>query len=271
MLERQSLRPHHKRNFIAQEAGMLFGFDLSELFVFPFRDSESRKHFLVGCFIFLAGFVIPILPWLIASGYNAILMRQVLNGEKPHLVPWENWEALLKDGAKLFGIRLVYSSPLILLLVPILLLSFAFPFFSLFAQNGDSQNVGTAYFTFILLITGISLLIMPLSLAIGLILPAAEVHVIAKDDFMAGFQVREWWPIFKKNWSGFVVALAILYGLMMVTSFAMQILFMTLILICLLPILLPAISMYSMIIQYVTFTQAYKDGRDRLSMDETTS
>src|SRR5215207_779984 len=247
MLERRNLQPHHGHNFIAQEAGMLFGFNLSDLFIFPFRDSESRKHFLVGCLIYLAGFVIPILPWLIASGYNAILMRQILNGEKPHLVPWGNWEALLKDGAKLFGIRLVYSSPLLLLMIPIILLSFSFPFFSVLAQNGDSQNFGAAYVTFILLITGISLLIMPLSLAIGLILPAAEVHVIAKDDFMAGFQVKEWWPIFKKNWGGFVVALAILYGLMMVTSFGMQILFMTLIQICLLPILLPAISMNSMI------------------------
>ena len=243
---------------------MLFGFNLSDLLIFPFRDSESRKYFFVGCLIYLAGFVIPILPWLIVTGYNANLIRQVLNGEKPHLVPWENWEALLKDGARLFGVRLIYSSPLFVLILPIFLLSFAFPLFPIFIQNSDSQSIGAAYLIFILIITGISLLIMPLSLAIGLVVPAAEVHVIAKNDFTSGFQVKEWWPVFKKNWGGFVAALAILYALMMVMGVVMQILFITIVLMCLLPFFMPAVSMYYSVIQYVAFAQAYKDGNDRL-------
>jgi hypothetical protein len=142
--------------------------------------------------------------------------------------------------------------------------------FAIFIQNGDSQH-WTTYFIFILLITGISLLILPLSLAVGLVVPAAEVHVIAKDDFTAGLRVKEGWTIFKKNWGGFVVGLAIVYALMMVMSFAMQIMFMTLVLICLLPLFLPAISLYSMIVQYVAFAQAYRDGRDRASSDTSHS
>jgi len=246
---------------------MLFGFDLNQLFTFPFEGQEARKHFLTGCLICLASFFIPILPWLIVSGYNAILIRQVLNGEKPHLVPWGNWESLLKDGARLFGIRLIYSSPLLLLMIPLFLLSFAFPVFTILFQNGDSQSVGPAYLIWMLGITVLFLVIMPLSLAVGLIVPAAEVHVIAKDDFTAGFQLKEWWPIFKKNWGGFVVALAILYGIMMLMSFAMQIMMMTVVLMCLFPLLLPVISMYSTIIQYVAFTQAYKVGKDGLSAE----
>ncbi len=221
----------------------------------------------LGCLIYLAGFVLPILPWLIVTGYNAILIRQVLNGEKPHLVPWENWEALLKDGARLFGIRLVYSSPLLILILPFFLIFFAFPFFPILIQHSDSHSLGTAFLLLVLISTGIFLLIMPLSLAIGLIVPAAEVHMIAKDDFTAGFQVKDWWPIFKKNWGGFVVALAILYALMMVMGVAMQILFITIVLMCLLPFFMPAVSMYSSLIQYVAFAQAYKDGNDRLGME----
>ncbi len=247
---------------------MLFGFNLNHLFVFPFQDPESRKQFLIGCLIYLAGFFIPILPWLIVTGYNAILVRQVLHGEKPHLVPWENWEALLKDGARLFGVRLIYASPLFVLILPIFLLSFAFPLFTIFNQNGDSQSIGAAYLIFMLIVTGISLLILPVSLAIALVVPAAEVHVIAKDDFTSGFQVKEWWPIFKKNWGGFVVALAILYAVMMVLGIVMQILFITIVLMCLLPFLMPAVSMYYALVQYVAFAQAYKDGNDRLSSIE---
>ena len=246
---------------------MLFGFNLNDLFIFPFQDQEARKHFLIGCLIYLAGFFIPIIPWLIVAGYNTILIRQVLNGEKPHLVKWENWEALLKDGARLIGVRLIYSSPLLILLAAIFVLSFVFPFFSVLIQNSDNQSMGAMYLVWVLLLMGTSLVIMPLSLAIGLIVPAAEIHMIAKDDFSAGFQVKEWWLIFKNNWGGFVVALAIVYAVAMVMSFAMQILFITFVLICLLPLFIAVISVYSAVIQYVAYAKAYKDGQDKLSLD----
>jgi len=58
---------------------------------------------------------------------------------------------------------------------------------------------------------------------------------------------------------------------MMVMSFAMQIMMFTIVLLCLLPLFLPAVSMYYTIVQYVAFTQAYKDGRDRLSLESTPS
>jgi len=245
---------------------MLFGFNLNDLFLFPFQDSESRKYFFIGCLIYLAGFVIPILPWLVATGYMAILIRQVLDGEKPHLVPWQDWEQLLKDGARLFGVRLVYASPLLLLMIPLFLIFFSFSFFPILFQHSDSHSLGTIYLLLVFASVGIVLLMMPLSLAIGLIVPAAEIHMIAKDDFAAGFQVKEWWPIFKKNWGGFVVALAILYALSMVLSIAMQLMFITFVLICLFPLLLPVVSMYSAVVQYVAFAQAYKEGKDRLAL-----
>jgi hypothetical protein len=246
---------------------MLSGFNLNELFIFPFEDQEARKNFFIGCLVYLACFVIPIIPWLIVAGYNAILIRQVLNGEKPHLVKWENWEALFKDGARLIGIRLIYSSPLLVLFAAIFVLSFVFPLFPVFLQNGDNQSIGGMYLLWMLLLTAIFLLVMPLSIAVGLIVPAAEIHMVEKDDFTAGFQVKEWWPIFKKNWGGFVVALAILYGVTIVMSFAMQIIFVTIVLICLLPLVMPVISMYSAVIQYVAYAKAYKDGRDKLATD----
>jgi len=246
---------------------MLFGFNLHQLFLFPFEDKEARKYFLTGCLIYLAGFFIPILPWLIVTGYNAILIRQVLSGQKPHLVPWENWETLLKDGARLFGVRLVYVSPLLILLILIFFMSLAFPFLPTLLQNGNNQNVGIAPLLFMLVITLVSLLIMPLSLVVGLIVPAAEVHVVAKDAFMAGFQVQEWWPIFKKNWGGFLVALAILYALSMVMSIVMQIMIFTIVLACLFPIFMPVISIYAAVVQYVAFAQAYKEGSDKLYLD----
>ena len=196
-----------------------------------------------------------------------MLIRQVLNGETPHLVPWDNWEALLKDGARLFGIRLIYLSPLLLLILPVFLMFLAFPFFSILFQHSDHQSIGMVSLLFVLGIISISLLLVPLSLAIGLIVPAAEIHVIARDEFAAGFQVKQWWPIFKKNWGGFIVVLAVMYVLLLATSVVTQIMFFTLVLICLLPFLIPAISTYYTIVQYVAFAQAYKDGQDKLSLE----
>jgi hypothetical protein len=40
--------------------------------------------------------------------------------------------------------------------------------------------------------------------------------------------------------------------------------FFTIVLACLFPLLLPVVSMYSAVVQYVAFAQAYKDGRDKL-------
>ena len=246
---------------------MLFGFNLNDLVVFPLEDSEARKHFFVGCLIYLAGFFIPILPWLITSGYSVIIIRQVLNGEKPHLVPWDNWEVLFKDGARLFGIGLVYSIPFLILIFTLFMMFFAFPFFAISIRDSHDQGLGIVSIFYVLLSIGITILIFPLSLAMGLVIPVAEVHTIAKDDFTAGFRVKEWWPIFKKNWGGFVVAFAIGYALFIVMTFAMQILFFTVILICVFPIFIAAISMYYGVVQFAMFAQAYKDGKDKLSRE----
>jgi hypothetical protein len=245
---------------------MLFGFNLNHLFLFPVQDQEARKHFLIGCLIYLAGFLIPILPWIVVTGYVAILIRQVLNGEKPHLVPWENWEELFKDGARLVGIRLVYVSPLLVLFGLLFLVSFAFPFLPMLTQNSNSQGMNTAMLLLMLGSMGVFFLMMPISLAIGLIVPAAEIHVVEKKSFMAGFQVKEWWLIFKKNWGGFLVAFAILYVVSMAMSIVMQIMFFTIVLACLFPIFLPVVSMYAALVQYVAFAQAYKAGREKLSL-----
>ena len=245
---------------------MLFGFDLNQLLVFPIQDNEARKHFLVGCLIYLAGFFIPILPWLVTLGYSAIIIRQVLNGEKPHMVPWDNWEQLFKDGARLFGISLVYSLPLFVLMIFFFLSFFAFPLLLGFMQSDNNQGLGIVWVIFILIGTGLSVLVVTLSLALGLIIPAAEIHAVAKDDFMSGFNVKEWWPIFRQNWVGFVVAMAILYALLTALTFAMQFMIFTVVLLCLLPLLMPVISMYYAIIQFAIFAQTYKEGKDKLSV-----
>jgi len=235
---------------------MLFGFDLNHLFFFPLENKEARKNFLIGSALILAGFIIPILPTLLVIGYQMKIMRQVIQGEKPSLPDWGDWETLLKNGAKFFGVRLVYTLPLLLVMIPLFILLFALPFLAGNSQHGDAIMVA---FT---LAFGLGMIcLMPFSLALMIVIPAAELHVAETNEFSAGFRVREWWPIFRKNIGGFLVAFLIYYGLTLVLSVFFQIIIMTLILVCILPFLMPPVSMYLSTVMYTAFAQAYRDGR----------
>jgi hypothetical protein len=110
--------------------------------------------------------------------------------------------------------------------------------------------------------------LIPVSFVLAFIIPAAEMYMVEKGEFSAGFRIREWWPILRANIGGFVAAVAIFYIATMIMSFAIQIIGATLIFACLLPFLLPAITMYSTLIMYTTIAQAYKAGKEKLNKVE---
>jgi len=240
---------------------MLTNFDINHLLTFPVKDTEARKHFLIGTLITLAGFIIPIVPVIFTTGYMMRIMRQILRGEQPHMVPWDDWSGMLADGAKLFGVRLVFLLPLFLVLCPLMGLGFGLPFI---LENAD-RYPDWIVLLFPLVMGLFFLIFMPLSIVLGVILPVAEIHVADKDEFAAGFRVQEWWPILRANLGGYLLALAITYaitlGLGLIAQFAM----FTLVLACLLPFIFPVIGMYTMLVMYTAFTQAYREGRDRLA------
>ena len=213
---------------------MLSNFNIEHILTFPFKETEDRKNFLIGILVYFASFIIPILPLIFAMGYIARIMRQVFNGETPHMPAWDDWESMFKDGLYLFGIRIVYTLPLIIILLPL--------FF------------------------GIAMIfIFPLSLALGIIVPTAELHTIAHNDFAAGFRIREWRTIFRANWSGFVLAYLVSMVAGFVLTFIVQVAMITIVLICVLPFIMPAITFYITLVMYTAFAQAYKDGKDRLA------
>lgn len=239
---------------------MLANFDLNYLLTFPVKDAEARKQFLIGALVYLAAFVIPIIPMLLIIGYVMRLMRQVLAGEQPRMVAWDRWEEMLSDGARLFGVQLVFMLPFFLILCPLMSFSFVLPFL---AESGNNSDWLVALMP--LLMAGGFLILIPMMILLGVFLPAAQVHVVAKKEFAAAFRVREWWPIFRVNLGGFLLAIAISYAISFALSILMQFAMFTIILICVLPFLLPTTGIYMMLIIYPTFANAYKEGRDRLA------
>ncbi len=247
---------------------MFFGYDLKEIFTFPFKDADARKYLLVGGLISVAGFFIPILPYLLLYGYAVIIARQVLKGEEPHMVPWEDWGEMLKEGAKLFGVRVVFSLPILIFAIPLMIGGIAMP---IIVETMDSGSTDTFIALFTIIMMGSMCIIIPLSIPLTVVIPAAEMHVVESNDFAAAFRFKEWWPILRANLGGFIVAFGIYYIVSMALAIVMQILIATLIFACLLFILIPAMTIYITLIMYVTSAIAYRDGKAKLAQNELTS
>ena len=60
--------------------------NLQATLLFPVRDADARKQWLIASAITLAGFIIPILPTLVVMGYSVKIMRQVIHeGREPSM------------------------------------------------------------------------------------------------------------------------------------------------------------------------------------------
>ncbi len=239
---------------------MFAGIDLTQIFLFPIKDAAARKNFLVGCAVALAGFIVPLVPYLFLFGYAARVVRQILDDEEPRMTDWNDWGKLFEDGAKMFGVRMAYSSPLLLLGFPIFVSGIAMP---IIVENVNGSEADTVAVVLGLVMISFICLIALLSLPLGLVIPAAEMNAVDKNEFAAGFRVREWWGIFRANLGGFVAAFALFYIASMLLGIAIQIIVATLIFTCLLPILTPAVTFYSTLTMYALMAQAYKAGRER--------
>jgi hypothetical protein len=242
--------------------------ELTALAKFPFNDPRWQTKFLIGSLLILAGYVIPIIPIIFIYGYVFQIMHRIIveKGE-PYLPEWDDWGKLFTDGGKLIEAAFIYSLPLLGLMCGGYLLFFVINIGTI-AVSADPEAASPAVDALSLAGLGIWLttftIAMILALLLGLVLPVAIGHLVATNDFAAAFRVREWWPIFKANWAGYLISYALLLGFGMVLSFAIQILTFTVILCCLVPFILMFIAMYLTVIGSVLFGQAYRAGVEQL-------
>ena len=241
--------------------------NLQDTLLFPVRDAQARSQFLFACLIGLAGFIVPILPWILLTGYTAKIMRQVIEERKdPSMPEWQgsDWSAMLVDGIRLYGTQLVLSLPL-----------FAVIFFGMFAVFGGSTAMtigfsegedwaGSLGLLFFLGGIGFFLLFSLLSLPYTIIISAAGPHVVSRNSFEAAFQFKEWWGIFRKGMGQFILAYAVSMALSFVLMFAMQVAMMTIVLICVVPFIMIPYSTYITLLMNTLYAQAYCAGKDAL-------
>jgi len=129
-------------------------------------------------------------------GYFARLARNVIAGAERPLPSWDDLGDYFNEGLRVFGVALVYTLPLIVLgmffLVPMI-----------FMQAGGSQVVRDAGG---MMATCVWCLIFPLSLAVGIWLPAALTFVAVEQRFSAGFEFGRIWSYMRANAGNYVLA-----------------------------------------------------------------
>jgi hypothetical protein len=235
---------------------------LQEVFSFPFRDPDWKKKLALSALMVLLG--IFLVPMIFFWGYYYRLMQGIIVNKKLASLPkWDDWGALFTDGVKVFFINLLGSLPAIAIVV------FSFIIImspELVQPNGDE--------TLLLLFPVFGLsgmgIVTILSLSMQVFVPIAISHMVAKNEFAAAFRIKEWWSIFRANLSGFVLAFLILLGVNMMIGVATQILFITIILICIFPLVSSAISAYTLLIKGALYAQVYREAVSKSEMGQET-
>ena len=89
----------------------------------------------------------------------------------------------------MFGVCIIYSIPILIFIIPLVISMIAMP---LFISNASSSQQDALFPIFMLIIFGTLCVLIPLSLPLAVIIPGAEMHVMDKNEFAAGFRIREW-------------------------------------------------------------------------------
>ncbi len=236
---------------------------ISQIFSFPFTAEDAGKKLLIGSILVLAGFIIPILPFFFVLGYAAKISKRITAGDGRLVLPeWTDWGTLFKDGVRLFFIYLVYSLPAMFLFV----IGYVFYFVSLIPVT-INESSGWAVLSIFL---GIGILFLTIGFGLlltfvaGIFLPPAMMHANHKESFAAGFQIKQWWTIFRNNLAGFLVVFVFMFGLTYLFYMIIIVGLYTFILAAFVPFLSAFAGFYLFVVIFPLMAQAYYEGTDRL-------
>jgi hypothetical protein len=244
---------------------------LRQVFRYPFQSPDLRSRYWIGVGLIFLGFIIPLVPLLFVGGYFMRVLRQSIRGQELALPAWEDWGNLALDGLRQIVVVAVFLLPGFLVLFAGQVLYFlSFFAAALSASANDPSSLAPA-----LAIFG-SMGIMFLSLALGTLLmflgviplPMALAHCAAKESLWAAFHFGEWWRLLRRNAWDYFIAWVVIAGLAMVLFTALTLVYYTLILICLVPVLMALIGFYLLLVYSSLFGQVYRDSEQMLSAEE---
>lgn len=245
--------------------------NLQDTLLFPFRDREAWSQFLIACAVVLAAFIIPILPVLLLTGYTMKIMRQIIDERQaPSMPAWQgsDWSEMLLDGLRLYGAQLVLMLPLFLFLGCGITALFSGSIgLTALAEEGNQALAPLGGVLFFVGMGSIMIFVL-LSIPYGIVTAAAQAHVASKRSFAAAFEFQQWWPVFRSGLGQFVIAYVMILIASFVFTFVFQIAAMTIVLLCIVPLLMIPYTAYLMIVTNTLYAQAYAAGREALQLTE---
>lgn len=236
---------------------------LKSFFIYPFKDKGSTKKIIIGTMLTFANYLIPFIPGLFVTGYVAKIARRIMleDGEL-HLPDWNDWGNLFKDGLKLSVIGFLFCLPA--------LLAFFFGFGAYFgsfiglmveSSRGNESVEMAILYTICLFIWIFSLFVgLFLMFVAGLFMPPALMHTVHESSIGSAFHISQWWSIFRKNLSGFLISFVIVFGLTHLVLYAIYGLYYTIILCFIIPFVSGFTVFYLSLVAFPLFAQAYKEG-----------
>lgn len=167
----------------------------ADAFTFVFQDPDWFKKIIIPGLI---GLLVPIVGQIFLLGWSLKVTLNVIRNN-PSPLPDMEFGADLSRGFKAWVVGLVYSIPMIIFYLPILILGIV-------AGESGEQSMG-----FVVAIAGIcfGFLMLLYGIILGLMLPAAYAKVALEDSIGAGLAFGE---IFKMVKNNLVVYLLVLVG-----------------------------------------------------------
>ena len=180
--------------------------DFGRCFTFLTEDPDWVKKLLIGGAFTLASALI--VGAFFVAGYVARFVRRVAAGEARPLPEWDDLGGIFGDGLRLVGLYFACTIGVVLL---VLLL--ACPLGLVFAAlSGVSHNRAAEEFLAVFGGLGFVALygvLFLLGFAVNLVLPAAAVRVIFKNDLAAGFDIGAIVRFVRENLGNYLLSLVV--------------------------------------------------------------
>jgi len=175
--------------------------DFGRSFTYLSEDPDWVKKVLIGGLFALACMVLVGIPFVL--GYFSRTLRNVAAGTRPELPEWDDLGGLFEEGLRLTAVYLVYTLAVIVvlgvfaaaLLMPAILASGS-------GKSGDALAAVSA-----LGIVALYGIVMLVSLALGLYLPAAIARAALRGSVADAFAWRENFAFITANLANYALAL----------------------------------------------------------------
>jgi len=164
--------------------------NFTKAFTFIFEDRRWFEKLLTPLLVTL----IPFIGWIVVAGYVQRVIRNVVDHQEEPL-PELNFGDDLSRGFKVFLANLIFSIPIVLLMV-ILILPLAF-----------SRNESNAtFFALLFAIFGIVVSFL-YAILLAVLLPASNANLAIKGNLGAAFDFKTIFAMFKNNFKAWLLVL----------------------------------------------------------------